>query len=277
MGESLERKSFGPIDPAPESTGTQPEQPYSQEDIERWKDGARKWHDFWEEIEPKTTWRNTEELQAMFLGEKPAVLKNYLANECKEDLQRYEYKKEGDYFYDTELAQQAMDNNQDIMESYQVSTPAQAFQKLDKAELTEMNDLRGVLLGIPRESVDGHSKANKLKINNIAEELHNLPSLDDEDRNFLIDQFHGNQADKQGIKDFFRQQLSDHAEELNIRHEEIPELLKELSFKLAGKGVKIHDVKWVDYGDYPESKAKQERLKKAFKVSSVLQASKSTK
>lgn len=157
-----------------------------------------------------------------------------------------------------------------IFSEWKLSTPQAVMAELNAANRIEMYTIRGLVLGLPLESVRGYEQDEDLKLNAVAERLHTLITLAPHEDEYLVNEFFGNRRDKEGLLTFFEQQLTRHAEELGIWEDDIPKLLEELKFKLEAKRVDVYGVYWMDHGDYPESQEKQARLKSAFEESGIL-------
>jgi hypothetical protein len=248
-----------------EPEGEQSEGLYTDEDIEQWQEGARKWHKFVEDDRVRAVvdyhatiygpgrgpkYGSERELQAMFLGEKPAITWNHLASNCADELQKLGYVQEGDYIYDPHQVEDVIKDNPDVFADRGLSAPNRVA------------------------SVDGYMEANNLDMHKVYEQLIASEFLSDEEESILIDGFNGNREDKEGVKRLFIEKMTKHASELNIEREDIPRLMEELDFISNSKQSTRHGLDWtmwVDYEDYPESKARVDRLKAAFEKSGILE------
>lgn len=245
---------------------------YSEQDLTNWEEGSDNYKKFINNVEgiEKYTEHEVGSLQAMFLGEKPAVLVNRLALDHKKELEIFGFKFSQDYCYKPELVKNILEKYKDEP-IFSRTDPDNLMNGLAKADLKEQSRVRGLILGFPLSAVDDFDKMNNFKAHDIIGTLYNILPQNEQaflETNFYTEKKQGNRE----IGDWIINKLFIFKDTLNIKNDVLPDLADEIKFLINSKDVNIHGVIWTDYHASSESINKQERLKKAFEKSGILNA-----
>lgn len=255
----------------------QPES-YPEEQMGKWRRGAENFALFWEDIGGQANDydpRIVGPLQAMFLGEKPAVFHSLPISDHKEELKQFGFESIDNYIYDPEQVAKIMKDHPDEFERHNLKTSEEVMVFLDKTKPEEHSVIRGLVLGFPYEAVKNYDKADSFKINNIAVRLFELLEINPEDQIYLeLNYFTEKRAGNGDLIPFFKKNLEKYKSELNISDEEIAQLIDELQKQIKIKGFGAYGVVWTDSGGSKESVAQEKRIRDAFEKSGILNTSK---
>lgn len=242
--------------------------------IRKWQARAKNFKDYWQTVkntgQANYPQHEVGSIQAMFLGEKPAVFETKLARDSKEILAQKGLKFAGDYVYDPELVQEVIEKYADEFQRYGFSSSEEVMNALAAANPRDLSTIRGLVLGFPESAVRDYAFTESLRIDNVAERLYNLLQDSPIDKSFLELNYFAERSGKTELLPFFEQQLKKYQQELNLNDSEIAQTLDELQWIINGRGVNIHGVYWVEYRESVDSVALQNRLKQAFEQSGIL-------
>lgn len=245
---------------------------YSAEQIARWEHGAENHASFLEDIDDQVELGSklSGSLQAMFLGEKPAIFSSWPEN-IEDNLRSAGFELTLNYIYAPEQVSIVMEEHSNEFSQHNLTTPQEVMEFLDKAELKEHSTMRGLVLGFPIKATENYTRREHFKFSNVAQHLYHLLEKEPEDhtyleQNYLTEKRHGNV----GLVQFFREKLETYKSELGINDEEIMSLLNELQIEIDTKNFGAYGVFWTDSPDSEESVSKEKRIKDAFEKSGIL-------
>lgn len=247
---------------------------FSEAEMEKWKSGANKYKLFAKKIAGISDFprQGVGEVQALFLGEKPAVFKNSFALANKEALESNGFKFFGDYCYHPQLVMEVIEKNRDVFTSFSEKNPETVMQELMKAPLNELSEARGIILGIPRTAAKAYKEVSQGEVNRIIEDLIKL--LPDKEAEYLrINYMEKDMRGNHELLEFIIRKLETgtHRYKLHMTNRSDREKLKERLRKIINsRGVDIYGAHWIDYGPSRESEEKKIRLKAAFENSGIL-------
>lgn len=246
------------------------EQIYSEQDLATWEKGSESYKSFIKNVERIETYSKHEigSIQAMFLGEKPAVLKNKLAFEHKKDLENFGFKFTNNYCYKPDLIQNIIEKYKNKVD-FSSNTPDVLMNELDEARLEDHSIIKGLILGFPLAVAEDFDNASKFESRKVIKALYDILPQNEKDFlevNFYTEKIQGNQE----IFEWVINKLVVLKKELNISEDDLPKLTDEIRSLINAKTVNIHGVIWTDYQYSSESRTKQERLAKAFESSGIL-------
>ncbi|MBP7113873.1 MAG: hypothetical protein KBA40_00295 [Candidatus Peribacteraceae bacterium] len=250
---------------------------YDVNDLHHWEEGTAQYKQFIASIPPEKRWcfRNVNEgeLQAIFLGEKPAMFSNNVPKVTEylgEELQRSGLRCAGYYIYKPEAVERILREHPKEFEEFPIASAEEFMQALARVSMEQFETSRGLILGYPIASITAYEKQNKFQLHLVAKRLYDLLPDESADKDFLLNEFFGDRKDKAGIVLFFTEKLRERQAELGITESDIPQLLQELDYLLAAKHANVHGVIWVDFEKSFESDLKQQRLQAAFQRSGIL-------
>lgn len=147
------------------------ERGYSEKDIEQWQAGAERFRQFWETVPSYTrkmiSSKETVELQAVFLGEKPAIFlhSNSMVDIIEDSLfEEFGLTHVGRYIYDHEQVQKVIDEHGDRFKQIGIRDDDHFMDALSTASPMSYHIERGIILGYPVASVEAYEKQDKLQI-----------------------------------------------------------------------------------------------------------------
>ena len=248
---------------------------YNDNDVEKWQKGAQLYRQFINAI-PREKQRNLQgknlgELQALFLGEKPALFSaTSVARQLETELRAFGIESVGAYSYSPEAVQTVLQTFPDDFKDLPTDSP-QAFMSFLAAQDAKSYGLqRGLILGFPRPSIEQFLHVESLQVQKLALSLLEIFGEGTKDYNYLVDSFFGKRQDKHAITSFMHQNLLIHSTRLGISIGDIPRLMDELRYVLSARSVNVHGVSWVDHDVSAESTHLQQRLIAAFDRSEIL-------
>lgn len=104
------------------------------------------------------------EMQAMFLGEKPAIFSDsFIKSHFGNQLKNFGFIIDGDWIYDPKQIQALIDDYQDIMPE-DLKSPKDAIDFLNKGEKSDHHLIRGLFLGYPFSSSAEFSYRSREKL-----------------------------------------------------------------------------------------------------------------
>jgi hypothetical protein len=249
---------------------------YNADDVRKWEHGTVKYKEFLASIPVEKRWclRNVSEgeLQAIFLGEKPAMFSNYVPQVTEylgEELQRFGLRFAGYYIYRPEAVECVLREHPKEFEEFPTASSEEFMQALARVSMEHFETSRGLILGYPMASIAAYEKQKKFQLHGVDKRLYDLLPDKSTDKEFLLKEFFGNRRDKAGMVRFFTEKLRERQAELGITEADIPQLLQELDYLLAAKYPNVNGVIWVDFEESPESNLKQQRLHAAFLKSGI--------
>ena len=235
--------------------------PYSPEDIERWKEGARRYKKFesqmgiWEEIclwravlrSKRSIWKKApvdrdfflDDIKVMFLGEKSCIADTGL-EKMHHLFSEFGIKTQGYFIYDPVQAQKIIDQYPDEFGEMGIKTSKEAFSRLTIGE-PEHHFLTGLLMGFPYESAK-----NSASLKNIYFNRHGADMID-----FLNDQF------------------KKHQKKLGLSEEDIIKLNEEMIYIKTEIYRRVRSLGWVDFDNARGSEEKIKRIEAAFRESGI--------
>ncbi len=253
---------------------------YDANDVHRWEEGAAQYREFIASIPAEKRWclanLNKGEIQAIFLGEKPALFcarTPTVVEHLRQELQHFGLCCSGYYIYKPESVQRVLALHPQQSEELRHSSADEFMQKLAAMPMGRFDRVRGLILGYPMTSIASFERQDALQIHAIAKRLYDLLPEGDKDKEFLLEEFYGNRKDKTGILRFFTDKLREKSADIGIQEADIPRLLEELRYVLGAKRININGFTWVDFEDSQESIVKQQRLQAAFQRSGILNES----
>ena len=257
----------------------QPEQPeknnpFSEADLAKWTEGAGRYRLFVEEIGDISRYYSPRvgEVQALFLGEKPAVVANEFALDNRTVLEKLGFRFSGDYCYSEEAVQKAIDEHKDIFSSFPDLSPEAVIQELRKTSYLELHIAGGIILGIPEAAAKAFQEVLQPEVNDIIDKLIKL--LPQEEAEYLYDNyFRQDMCGNQKLLKFIIRKLETgiHRYKLGLnRKKDVEGFKARLERVINSKSVDIHGIGWADYEPSEESEQKQKRLKAAFEKSGIL-------
>jgi hypothetical protein len=248
---------------------------YSEQDVQKWEIGARKYRQFIEAVrrEKRLCLRgeNLGEIQALFLGEKPAVFGvTSVARSLEAELRQFGLESAGDYVYSPQAIQAVLQGSPADFEGLPIDSPQSFMTFLASQDMRTYALQRGLILGYPRAAIQQYEYEQTLQIKKLASSLLEIFGEGTKDWDFLVDSFFGNRTNKRAIESFFQEKLMQHANRLGIASGDLPRLMDELRYVLSAQSVNVHGVIWIDHEASDESSKKQQRLHAAFQRSGIL-------
>ncbi len=251
---------------------------YSEEEISQWENGARNFASFWGDIgaqEDEYDQKIIGPLQAMFLGEKPAMFHSFPVGEHGNKLEHFGLKSTGNYIYDPKQVAKIIGLYSDVFRRHNLNTPEEVMGFLDKAKPEEHSVIRGLVLGFPYEAIRRYSNVDAMRINQVAVILFGLLEVSPEEQVYLEENyFTEKRAGNSGLIPFFKEKLEKYKSQLGISDNEIRQLIVELHTQIETKRFGAHGVFWIDSDISEESASKEKRIKDAFEKSGIRNADK---
>ncbi len=261
-------------------TETQHYQPeiYSKEQLIRWESGANNFIAFWQNIRDETDDYDPDTvgcLQAMFLGEKPAIFHGLSDEDHKEKLRLLGFESVDNYTYDPNQVAKVMKDYPNEFSQHNLDTPEELMIFLDKAKPKEHSVIRGLVLGFPYEATRSYNKMDSLRIGQIAVRLFELLKVSPEEQTYLeLNYFTEKRAGNVDLISFFKKELEKYKSELHISDDEVTQLIAELHIEIETRIFGAYGVSWVDSSKSEESVALEKRIRDAFEKSGILNAAK---
>lgn len=235
---------------------TSPFEEYDEHDRAKWRNGADAFRRFWQSASRLaiTHYSNVGELQALFLGEKPALIDNSLAAHHQRTLEQMGYVFEGDYVYEPTLVARVLQEHSETFKGYENS--AALMKALGKAKNQDMITERGLVLGYPLTAVEAFVAYERI--------THECTHTKAEIMKAILDEWESSRhADVPRIVTM----ILSNARRLGLTPDDAQTLQK---VGLTKKIADIYGFSWSDNGGTsPESLAKQRRLTAAFEQSGM--------
>lgn len=277
----------------------------TEKDIKQWRAGAESFQRFWQSVSkedkqaffysPDEALEDPEdakgEVQALFLGEKPAVwLPRIPTPTLQASFHAEGLKAQGEIVYHQVLVER-------VMHEYPKEFPSDVFQTADQVikyiqtqgeavnQGAKPDNVRlGLVFGYPAESVRDFEKMQKLRIWNVIDSLDDTHALSLEEQKsideafYIPDEFRSHalkEHDVAQMQQIIGEAIKRNAHSIGLAEKDMSSLMEELEEALRierqRKGVDVYGVGWRDIHDNPDSREKQARLKCAFETSGILQ------
>ncbi len=272
-------------------TAEVPNQPlFTEADVARWKDGTEKFREFWKKIPEQAMGRpfppheknpykafdkyQIGEVQALFLGEKPACYGNGLVQNYSSMLQNYGYvvrqdKKGNCYAFDQDQLATLMVKQPNFFHAYKAKSVEDVMHLLAQAEPSQQDALRGIVLGYPYESVEQFLDPVYQQRYAIYLQVEQFLLHHPEEEHVLIAGAEG--PEYPHLSKILTEKARQYQSPIGLNAEQIAVLEKFDSLIQNRNGITIYGVTWAETRSSGESQNKQARLKAAFEMSGILE------
>ncbi len=250
-------------------------QEFSKEDVARWKEGAKNWVSFSEQMKKRDVQLSPHEersIQALLLGEKPAFLMDKDLSSLAEELGMFGLKIRGDYIYNPQTVDRVRRKHGSLFRKIRNFSNAELMDMLSTKKedgTPQHHAIRGVVLGFPLLS---SKRFEDMSSKSGLENLYRMYELmSDEDKEtlgigFYTPEVRGNKE----IMNFIFSKIPIHREALRLTKKEEAELKEYVKTMINSKSAGLEDMGWVCYGRDPESDQITRRLKAAFSLSGLI-------
>lgn len=249
-----------------DSPELQEQEVFSDADVLQWEKGSVKWNAFWKEA-TKGKWNSSPDdiipLQALFLGEKPAVFWNKFAETNAVLLRKWGFETCDKYTYDPARVQAVLDRHQeDIAPKFQGLEAKAYMQLLSESDKKDNDRERGLILGFPLSAVkyfESQQHLGQLQLQ-VLQDLERAGYI--EDRDHLNEVFYLARMTNATRKELGTRILLKHAALLSLQPDQL-ELL-ERSFEKRSMGARGSTF-WINAGPMQDDERKVHgRLAAAF-------------
>jgi hypothetical protein len=251
-------------------------------DREKWKRGAFLYRNFVEGL-PSELRECNGDIRAMFLGEKPAVFKDFSNTDIFIDrLKQFGYHHNGDYIYSPEAVAETVRQHGKEFEGLPIESPEAIIAALNE-QWRKKRIPQGLILGYPLSSCSEHALTCQLQevaddVGRILKEMHNEVGY----REFN-DALDGNRfvgiVGKGGhpvkiptaeAKTCLLRYFAEHANHHSHFGNGLSWISEAIDYLQNRQPRDIYGTGWVDAGNSEDSTLKAQRLKAAFEESGIL-------
>jgi hypothetical protein len=262
---------------------------YTAEDFSHWKDGSEKYEDFSKGIKDINQYfpDDIAAIQLMFLGEKPAVITNYLAFDHKDSLEKYGFKFLGSDKFDgfcfrPDLVKATIEKykndvhfpteNPEELLKYIIERNQKPKEIVNDGDY-DVSSIMGLIFGFPLSSVLKYREMSKL--NWVHKSINSLYDLLPEDgKKFIEKTWRGGKIpegqkkpDNQEILNWTINKFVEYQDVLGFDKEKLAAAADALKIFLDVKFSHVDGMAWADYyGTSADSTLKQQRLATALET-----------